>query len=146
MFGRGWRPADARRQVCETTRFRGGRWDSRSGGLNWPTLKSIFKLEVSRLAVALVALLVSVSAGAPRTPPQATAVDAQRANVELAELQQGRKLLLGKCAGCHRTPMPNDYRPVEWPKQMDEMAPKARLDIAQRALIEKYLVTMSTKS
>lgn len=95
--------------------------------------------------VALLVTIVAASGCARRSPPHATAADAERANVELAELQQGRKLLLGKCAGCHKTPMPSDYRPADWPKHMDEMAPKAKLALAQRALIEKYLVTMSTK-
>ena len=66
------------------------------------------------LRLALV-LAVVVPACAPHTPPQVTAADAERGNVEIAELQQGRKLLLGKCAGCHRTPLPADHTPAEWP-------------------------------
>lgn len=75
----------------------------------------------------------------------ATAGDAQRGNVELADLQQGRKLLLGKCAGCHQTPMPDDHSAAEWPKMISEMAQRAKLDRAQIALLERYLVTMSTR-
>jgi cytochrome c553 len=92
-----------------------------------------------------LALLVALAACAPHSPPQVTAADAERANVELAELQQGRKLLLGKCAGCHRTPMPSDHTASEWPKMIDEMADRAHLDLRQRKLIEKYLVVMSER-
>jgi len=101
---------------------------------------------VNRLGVrlALVAALAA-SACARRSPPQVTAVDADRGNVELAELQQGRKLLLGKCAGCHKTPMPNDHTPAEWPKMIAEMADRAKLDPEQTRLIEKYLVVMNTR-
>ncbi|HEX5064445.1 MAG TPA: hypothetical protein VFV99_33950 [Kofleriaceae bacterium] len=92
-----------------------------------------------------IVLLVLMAACARRSPPQVTASDAERANVELAELQQGRKLLLGKCAGCHKTPMPNDHTRAEWPKMLDEMADRAKLDTMQRSLIEKYLVVMSVR-
>jgi hypothetical protein len=92
-----------------------------------------------------IALLLVLAACSGRTAPHATAADAQRANVELAELEEGRTLLLRKCGGCHKTPIPNDYSPAEWPKQVDDMAPKAKLDARQHALIEQYLITMSTK-
>lgn len=96
--------------------------------------------------LALFALLASAAAAcAPHGPPQVTAADAQRSNIEIAELQQGRKLLLGKCAGCHRTPMPSEHTATEWPMKLAEMADRAKLDFSQRALIEKYLVTMSER-
>ena len=92
-----------------------------------------------------VVLFVLLAACARRSPPQVTASDAERGNIELAELQQGRKLLLGKCAGCHKTPMPNDHTPGEWPKMIAEMADRAKLDSRQTKLIEKYLVVMNTR-
>ncbi len=95
-------------------------------------------------ALLLVAALTAAGC-TPRTPPMATASDASRANVELAELHEGRKLLLGKCAGCHKTPMPDDHAAAEWPKMLDEMAERSKLDVVQRALLEKYLVAMATK-
>ena len=45
-----------------------------------------------------------------RMPPVATAADAERGNVELAELHQGRKLLIRKCGNCHRPPLPDAAR------------------------------------
>ncbi len=91
-----------------------------------------------------IACFVILAACARHSPPHATAKDAERANLELAQLEQGRTLLLAKCAGCHNTPLPRDHAPAEWPRYMDEMAPKAKLDAAQRALIEQYLITMAT--
>jgi hypothetical protein len=91
-------------------------------------------------------LLLSLVACAPRTPPAATAGDANRANVELAELSQGRTLLIQKCgSSCHTTPMPADHTVMEWPGKLDEMADRAHLEPRQRALIEKYLVTMAQR-
>lgn len=96
------------------------------------------------LIVALAAGLAGAAGCARRTPPQATAADAERANVELAELAQGRKLLLSKCGGCHKTPLPGDRTPAEWPAMLDDMGERANLDDHQEHLIEQYLITMAT--
>ena len=91
-------------------------------------------------------LLLAIVGCAPRTPPAVTANDAARANVEIAELQQGRTLLVQKCGNaCHATPMPASHPASEWPKKLDEMSDRAHLQPMQRALIEKYLVTMATR-
>jgi hypothetical protein len=91
-------------------------------------------------------LLFVLVACAPRVPPLATATDADRAHVELAELQQGRTLLVQKCGNsCHVTPMPSSHPAFEWPKKLDEMAARSHLQPMQRALIEKYLVTMAQR-
>ena len=105
------------------------------------------KLTRALASVGLVAALaMSGGAGCARSqPPMVSATDAQRGNVELAELQQGRKLLLGKCTNCHSAPMPNAHTAAEWPQKLDEMAARASIDIGQQKLIEKYLVTMSTR-
>lgn len=95
---------------------------------------------MKRLGLALVVL-----AGCRVTPPTATAADASRANLELAELQQGRSLMVTKCGNCHRPPMPADHAAREWPEMLDEMSERANLDVRQRRLIEQYLVTMATR-
>jgi hypothetical protein len=96
--------------------------------------------------VAVILLLVAGGC-ARRMPPRATALDAQRANMTLAELEQGRSLVVSKCGSrCHKPPMPNDHTPSEWPKAMDEMAPRASVTFDERRAIERYLVAMTTKS
>jgi cytochrome c5 len=97
-------------------------------------------------AVAIAVFVASMLGACARSsPPMATATDAQRGNVELAELEQGRKLLIGKCTACHRVPMPKEHAAAEWPVMLDEMAARSNIDITQQKLIEKYLVTMATK-
>ena len=92
----------------------------------------------------LVVLLVV--AGCTRMPPAATARDADRSHVELAELQRGRELLVHKCGGsCHQVPLPTAHAAAEWPRKLDEMSERAGLDRTQRRLIEQYLVTMATR-
>ena len=95
-----------------------------------------------RLLTACALLLSACAVGAP---PPATALDASRANVALADLQSGRSLLLKKCGGCHRAPLPNEHVAREWPAKLDEMSPRSHLDGMQRHLIEAYLVTMATR-
>ena len=98
---------------------------------------------MERLAVLLVH---AAAACAPRTPPLGTASDASRANVELADLEHGRTLLIQKCGNaCHATPMPGSHPAIEWPAKLGEMADRAHLEPMQRALIEKYLVTMASR-
>jgi hypothetical protein len=94
---------------------------------------------------AFLAGLVVAAAlgGCGGAPPVATAGDASRANVQLAELAHGRTLMIAKCGGCHRAPMPTDHRPRDWPHSLDEMTDRAKLDGTQRHLIELYLVTMA---
>lgn len=79
-------------------------------------------------------------------PPRATAADAMRANVSVAELEDGRKLVIRKCGGgCHRPPLPSDHTAAAWPKALDEMAPRASVSFDERRAIERYLVVMAQR-
>jgi len=97
--------------------------------------------------VTRIVLVLALVAGCVRpAPPAVTASDAERAHVELAELQRGRELLVKKCGGaCHVVPLPTQHASAEWPSRLDEMAQRSGLDRSQRRLIEQYLVTMSTR-
>lgn len=114
-------------------------------------LKSIFKLNKMRpspIVCARLALVLALGAAAGcagMSPPAATALDASRANVALAELQTGRKLLITKCGSCHRPPLPSAHSRNEWPSKLDEMSERSKLDVVQRQRIEQYLVTMAAR-
>ena len=85
-------------------------------------------------------------AGACRvTPPHATPADASRANVQLAELKEGRALMVTKCGNCHKPPMPAEHTAAEWPSKLDEMAARSNLDPQQRQLIQQYFVVMASR-
>jgi cytochrome c5 len=85
-----------------------------------------------------VVVLLAVSGCTP-SPPHATAADAARANVALAELEQGRTIVVGRCGACHKPPMPTD----PWQATMTDMSARAKLDANQRRLAEQYLSVMS---
>jgi nitrate/TMAO reductase-like tetraheme cytochrome c subunit len=92
-----------------------------------------------------VAILLCALAGCRVSPPTATVGDASRANIELADLQRGRSLLVSKCGNCHRPPMPGERGANEWPEKLDKMTARANLDPAQRHLIEEYLIAMASR-
>lgn len=94
---------------------------------------------------SLVLAAVVAAGGCGGGPPVATAADAARVNRGLDELQRGRVLLVARCGGCHRPPMPSEHGVREWPQMLEEMADRAHLDAPQRQLIEAYLVTMAVR-
>jgi cytochrome c5 len=99
---------------------------------------------MSRAAIVAVLAAAASAGGCARTlPPLATQVDAERGNVELASLQEGRTLLLRKCGSCHRPPLPRQHPAAEWPGKLEEMAARSNLDLSQRRAIERYLVVMA---
>lgn len=88
---------------------------------------------------ASLGVLVALAACSPSSPPHATAADASRANVALAELEHGRAILVRKCGNCHKAPRPGD----DWQPHMPEMAVRANLDAEQQRLIVQYLTVMA---
>ncbi|HTR56338.1 MAG TPA: hypothetical protein VMJ10_36945 [Kofleriaceae bacterium] len=89
----------------------------------------------------MVTIFVLAACSSP--PPIATEADAARAHVELAELAQGRHLLIARCSGCHTTPLPSEHTAAEWPRELGDMAERAHLTIAERDSITRYLVALS---
>lgn len=86
-----------------------------------------------------------VLGGCRLSAPAATQADAQRANVLLADLAQGRAMMVRKCGNCHQPPMPSDHPASLWPAKLDEMGARAHLDARQRFLIQQYLVVMAQR-
>ncbi|HEX4422058.1 MAG TPA: hypothetical protein VH165_29300 [Kofleriaceae bacterium] len=103
-------------------------------------------LTVAARAGWIVALgFGALAAGCGGGLPPATPGDAMRAHVQLADLEHGRSLVSAKCGGCHAPPLPAAHAGGDWPRSLDEMAVRSHLDVAQRQLIEAYLVTMATR-
>jgi hypothetical protein len=96
--------------------------------------------------VVITLVVICIAACARRMPPRATPLDAERANVSVAELDHGRSLLVAKCGSrCHKAPLPTDKLASEWPKALDEMAPRANLNAPDRHSIEQYLLAMAPR-
>jgi hypothetical protein len=101
------------------------------------------RLSTRLASLGLVIGLGAAVAGCGMGPPPVTPADAARANVQMADLEQGRSLLISKCGGCHRTPVPAEHVAADWPKQLDDMAVRANLKPQQQELIGQYLAVMA---
>jgi hypothetical protein len=95
--------------------------------------------------LSLVIFLSLAAACARRVPPIVTAADAERVQMPLAELDQGRTLTIRKCGRCHDTPMPSDHRAADWPELIGEMAERSKLEGDERTTITRYLVAMTPR-
>lgn len=63
----------------------------------------------------------------------------------LEDLQRGRTLYVGKCAGCHHLHRPDEYSADRWRTLVDEMRKEAKVSEEEGALILKYLSAASTR-
>ncbi len=62
-------------------------------------------------------------------------------DASLQELQEGRKLYLNKCGGCHTLILPEKHNAKQWKYWVDTMQVKAKINPAEKELILKYLKT-----
>jgi len=57
----------------------------------------------------------------------------------LSELQQGRKLYISKCSGCHALFLPEKYNYEQWQYWMIKMEPKVKMNDHEKEIILKYV-------
>ena len=56
-------------------------------------------------------------------------------------LTQGRELFVGNCERCHKLPDRRAVSEEAWPKILNRMAKKAKLDDAQHKLVLQFIVS-----
>lgn len=66
------------------------------------------------------------------------------ADLTAAELKDGRKLYVAKCARCHKFYNPTNYSEPDWQNWMEKMSKKAKLKPDQKELLSRYLGTFRT--
>lgn len=62
-----------------------------------------------------------------------------------AQLEQGRDLYVAHCGGCHPLHRPGEFDAAGWSTAVGEMAERAKLDVAQRDLVLRYLTALSSR-
>lgn len=72
--------------------------------------------------------------------PKANAEVAAAQGVPLETLQAGRAAYAKRCLGCHALIPPGDYTRDEWPRWIDEMAPRAALIGEEREAVLHYVL------
>ncbi len=99
-------------------------------------LRPSFLLAASAAITIAAGGCVSPGTIAPPVTP-AMAVAAHGASVET--LNEGRRIFVGPCASCH-APDPLEKRSLgEWRAAVDEMAPRAKLDVNRRTALLAYI-------
>jgi cytochrome c5 len=98
----------------------------------------------------LMAVAVMASACAGTQLPAPTDADALRASRDwpgttLASLSEGRTAYLDHCSACHAPFAPSAKPADQWPKLVNEMAVRSKLDRAQADAVIRYLVTAAQR-
>jgi mono/diheme cytochrome c family protein len=100
-----------------------------------PSAKTILRL-----------LFAAALAGCAGTQlPLATDADAVRAGTTVAALNQGRTAYLDHCASCHPAIAPTAKPAAQWPRFVNEMASRSKLDRAQADAVIRYLMTAAQR-
>jgi mono/diheme cytochrome c family protein len=89
---------------------------------------------------AIVCLLIgceSASFAPPQVTPQMAKTGGRQ--VSLATLQQGRKLFVSRCIGCHTLPPVSSRSAMKWPGAVDRMSARSGLNRAERDALVDYL-------
>lgn len=94
--------------------------------------------------ITSLAIFVGLAIGCSVALQLPTVADAQRENVSLDTLLQGRQLYINNCASCHTLYLPNHLTRNEWHKQMEPMQKKAKISDKQKDIILKYLYSGSS--
>jgi len=97
--------------------------------------------KISIIASLAISVVLAIGCGVALQMP--TIAEAQRENVSLDTLLQGRQLYINNCASCHTLYLPGHLTQNEWRKQMVPMQKKAKISDKQKDLILTYLFSGS---
>ncbi|SFC02797.1 cytochrome c [Kaistella jeonii] len=68
-------------------------------------------------------------------------IEGTKANT-VEKLAMGKTVFENSCAKCHDLPNPVDHSAQDWVGIMNSMAPKAKLNDAQHAIVYDYIVSV----
>jgi len=91
-----------------------------------------------------LAIIAACAAGLPH-PTDALVTEARRSDpsATIETLEEGRKLFIADCSGCHNLRRPTSRRPEEWPKIVERMARRAKIPTNDKERILEYLMAVS---
>ncbi len=94
-------------------------------------------------AGALIGLIACAGQVPRPSPAQRDHAATQWPDVTKESLNHGRSLYIARCSGCHTLKIPQAYPAAKWPKAMDKMAARAKINDAEKELILRYVLTMA---
>ena len=74
------------------------------------------------------------------TPAMTASAQARWPDATIEQLAHGRVTMMAHCSECHGLAAPRSEVAAEWPKIMQRMAKKAKLEDAQREDILRYVL------
>jgi mono/diheme cytochrome c family protein len=83
------------------------------------------------------------------TPPPVSPVliaNARPDHVDVAQLQNGRRVFLSHCLECHTLPPVTKYSRNEWPPLVSRMSARANLSAGEQAAVIAYLRAASANT
>jgi hypothetical protein len=66
-------------------------------------------------------------------------VNEETGSTSLLELQDGRRLYVEKCGGCHTLYLPEKYTKADWQHWLNEMDSKVKVEPIEKERLLKYL-------
>jgi mono/diheme cytochrome c family protein len=82
--------------------------------------------------IATLVVGIAIASCSPKTtPPAATA--------STGDVAAGKDTYVAKCQRCHELKNPGDFSSSRWVRIVDDMAPKAHLDDAEKANVLAYV-------
>jgi mono/diheme cytochrome c family protein len=92
--------------------------------------------------VALLLGLLGCGGGIPRPDPaQLDRARARWPTMSTGELEEGYRLYVARCSGCHALHRPEEQDAAGWERILPRMAPRARLSADETERIRRYLAS-----
>jgi len=108
-----------------------------------PTLPPASQQKSSAPAAPLAKDSASASAKDTGTAPMPAVAPAAS---DLAGLEEGHDLFQHRCAICHKLPVVAAHTAEKWPRIVEKMGPKAKLDSAQTRKLLAWVLAERAKS
>lgn len=93
-----------------------------------------------RLLCAALALVFGGCVAIETLAPPVTPAMASTARSTAADLENGRRIYVGRCASCHAIDPVAKYTAARWRELIDDMADEAELNAMEKANLLAYLL------
>lgn len=99
-----------------------------------------------RALAAFAALIQSGCVAIETLAPPVTPAMASTARSSTADLENGRRLYVGRCASCHAIDPVAKYTAVRWRELVDDMSDEAELTASEEANLLAYILAARTSA
>ena len=117
-----------------------------SSGFTFSARRALSLLRLPAMALCAVALATCFAGRVPALRPEQIRWAGTRwPGATEASLEEGRRLYVARCGGCHNLYPPAEVPPGRWPEIVRKMSPQARLTPEQEVGILRYLLAVTSQ-